>query len=917
LSINRLRKIVYTLKIKSNISRATSIACISILLLVAIIACSTEKDAVVNRGFHNLTARYNGYFNAGEIINDALASYREKTKDDYTKIIDLEIYPNQEDAPGLFPQMDLAIEKCSKVIYKHAMPNPNLVSDKDKENCAWIDDNWLVIGQSHYVKREYTEAIQKFKYIKKAYNGQESTYAAKIWLAKTYIEQGLYSKAKIELDKAKLDMETADANKKTIKDLFSKKEKGKRPSKYKRKKARKEKKENKKTEPAKFSDKLKVDYEITFTNLYIHQKEYKKAIIHLEEAITLTKNKKNRARYMYVLAQLYQEMGDGSNAVYYYTKVSQSNAPYEMRFYAKINTALSSTSGSQEQRKDLSKMLKDNKNEEYKDQIYYVLAQLDLKEGGITAAKVNLTKSVFYSINNDRQKGISYLTLADLHFEEKDYISAQKYYDSCITALPKSYENYKSIESKAGGLSNLVTNYEVVERQDSLQKIAFMPEKDREKFLKTTLKQIKEDELRQKVEEEARLLALQERVNNTSVANGTGSKFYFYNQKELGKGVTEFKTSWGQRILEDDWRRSNKESISDFQDIESDTTKSEEEGLTVDILRLDLPLTSEAVDSSNIMILNALYNLGIIYKEELYEEAEALSYFTEVIDRGIKHPKVLPASYQLYLMYTKTESSKAKTYKDLILTDYPNSEIAKLVLDPDYLKKKEEKEREDLDAYSLALNDYRYRRYMKVITQCNTVIATNPQNKYINKYYLLKANSISESNIGGVALVEKTLKELYALAPDSEEGIVAKAYLDKMGKNTPLTPKNSNTTINYLSNKNEQHYFVLIFPNHKGDINPVKINIANFNSTYFKTNNLKLTNGIIGNNDQTVQVKSFVSETKAMIYYRAFGADIATSLLGNVAKEFQYFIITKTNYSLFYNNRDIDGYFKFFTANYN
>ena len=165
-------------------------------------------------------------------------------------------------------------------------------------------------------------------------------------------------------------------------------------------------------------------------------------------------------------------------------------------------------------------------------------------------------------------------------------------------------------------------------------------------------------------------------------------------------------------------------------------------------------------------------------------------------------------------------------------------------------------------------------------------------------------------------LVEKTLKELYALSPDSEEGQTAKRYLNKMGKGTSMTPDNTNSTIDYQKDENSQHYFVLIFPNHKGDINPVKINIANFNSTYFKTNNLKLTNGVIGNNDQTVQIKSFANQTKAMIYYKSFISDISKSMLGNVPKEYQYFIITKTNYSLFYNKRDIDGYIKFFTENY-
>lgn len=893
-------------------------------MVLSIFACSTEKDALINRGFHNMTARYNGYFNAGEIINESLTVYREKTKDDYTKLLPLDLYPNEETVSAMFPEMDLAIEKCSKVIYRHAMPNPIRVKDKDVENCAWIDDNWLVIGKSHYIKKEYTEAIEKFTYIKKAYTGEESIYAAKIWLAKTYTEQGQFSKAKIELDKVTLDIKIAKENEKSIKEIFEKKEKGKKkPSRYQKKKAKKLKKENKNNEPAKFPDNLKSEYEITFANLYIEQKEYKKAIVHLEEGIKLTKDKRQKARYMYVLAQLYQKNGDGNNAVYYYTKVSKSNAPYEMRFYAKINKALSATTGGIELRKDLFKMLKDGKNEEYKDQIYYVLAELDLKDGNVASAKTYLSNSVFYSINNDRQKGMSYLKLADLHFSEKDYIKAQKYYDSCVTALPKSYENYASIKSKANGLSDLVLNYEVVQRQDSLQKIAFMPEKEREKFLKETLKQIKEDEKRKKAEAEARLLALQKRINNAQANNGGGSKWYFYNQKAIGNGFNEFRANWGQKALEDDWRRSNKESILNIEEIEADSTEAYvEEGLTVDILRADLPLTKEDVDTSNIMILDALYNLGIIYKEQLKENIEAIGYFTNVIDRKIKHEKVLPSAYQLYLIYKKSGDSKSNIYKNIILNDYENSDIAKLVLDPDYLKNKKLSDRKDLDDYSDALKDYDYRRYMKVITQCNDVILNRANNKYINKYYLLKAFAISKSNIGGIEIIKKPLIELYTLSPDSEEGIQAKKYLDQIKDGESILLPNgigsggTGAGPVYIKNGLQKHYFILIFPNTRGDINPVKINISNFNTTFFKSNELKLSNGIIGIDNQSIMVKTFDNQKQALIYFRSFGADTSQEILGKTASNFEYFIITKNNYSIFYNGRDIEGYTKFFKENY-
>lgn len=923
MSINRLQKIVIILKQNMNIFKVLTLALVSVCFAVFINSCSTEKDALINKGYHNMNARYNGYFNAGEVMRESLTGFRNAAKEDYTKILPLELYPDADQASGLFPQMDVAIDKCSKVIYKHAMPSIEKVRDKDVEHCKWIDDNWLVIGQSHFVKREYDEAIKKFKYIKKAYHGQSSLYSAKIWLAKTYIEQKEYSKAKIELDKVTLDIKLAEENEKSLFDFLKKdkeesKKKKRRPSKNKRKRLRKQKREDKKNEPAKFSKKLKVEYQITFASLYIEQEEYAKAAGHIEEAIELTRNKQTKARYRFVLGQLLQRAGSNAKAQNQYAKVAKSSAPYEMRFYAKINKALSATGNSEGLRKDLAKMLKDNKNEEYKDQIYYVLADLDIKDNDVASAKINLTKSAFYSINNDRQKGMSYLKLADITFSEKDYIPAQKYYDSCISVLPKAYENYEAIASKAAGLQDLVINYEIVQRQDSLLMIAGMSEKDREKFLESTLKQIKEDEARQKAEAEARLLAQQERLNNAAANSGTGSKWYFYNQKQKGNGVNDFRVLWGQRKLEDNWRRSNKESINDFEeDSDSLVAEVEDEGLTVDDLRQDLPLTQAAVDSSKIMILDALYNLGIIYKEQLKETEESIDYFSSVIERNVEHPKVLPSEYQLYLLHKKKGSTgTANKYKELILKDYPDSDIAKLLLDPDYLKKKAKAESKALDDYALTLNNYRFRRYLMVISECNAVIAKDTANAYINKYYLLKAFAISKSNIGGVAAVEKPLRALVALAPESEEGIQAKAYLSVLDGGGKIVQDDVIKKVDYKKTENAPHYFVLIFPNDAGDINPTKNRVSNFNTTFFKNENLNMSNGIIGNDVQTVKVKTFANETKAMIYVKAFGTKSSESILKTTAKDFEFFIVSKQNQILFMKNNDLEGYIEYFKENY-
>ncbi len=886
-------------------------------------ACSTEKNAPINRGYHNMTARYNGYFNAGEIINLSLNSYRNKYKDDYTKILPLDVFPDEESASSLFTEMEKAIEKSSRVIVRHTMPDPNVVKSKSEENCKWIDDNWFIIGKSYYIKREYPQAKEKFEYVIKTYEGQESVYASRIWLSKIYIEQGEYGKAKIELGKAKIEMETADAHSRSFKDIINfngKSEDGRKLTKYQRKKQRQERKNNKKTQPEKFSKKLKKEFEITYATLYIETKDYKKAIEHIEKALPLTRKRKERARYMFVLGQLYKETGNNQMAAYYFEKVAKSNAPYEMRFYAKINKSLCSSAGSAVIRKELYKMLKDGKNAEYKDQIYYVLAQIDLKEGKRTEAKQNLSQSVFHSINNDRQKGISYLQLGDLHFEEKDYIKSQKYYDSCVQVLPKTYENYEYIESKAKGLSELVFHYETVVREDSLQKIAMMPEKEREKFLKETIKQIKEDEERKKAEEEARLIAQQKKANDMAMNSGSGNKWYFYNSKAVAGGFNDFRSTWGQRPLEDDWRRSNKESIGDFEEMESDTTVAAVDSLTVEVLMKDLPLTQEAVDSSNKLIINSLYYLGMIYKEQLKEEKEAISYFNQVIDRNIPHEKVLPSAYQLYLIYKKKGDPLAEKYKNIILNDYPDSEIAEVIKDPDYFKKKAEKDRRELDEYGQTYKDYTYRKYIPVITKCNEIIFNQRENQYLSKYYLLKAFAISKTNIGGIEAVEAPLRELYELSPDSPEGKQAKTYLDRIVKGEKIVEPDETkdpSIIPYTLNKTAVHQFVLLFPNKStGNINDIKMKVSNFNTSFFKSEPLKLKNSILGEEYETIIVETFENYAKAMAYFRAFKSEVGAETLGTIANDYDIFVISKPNFSLFYKNQDVDGYKVFFTENY-
>ncbi|MCG8575797.1 MAG: tetratricopeptide repeat protein [Flavobacteriales bacterium] len=892
--------------------------------LTLVYSCSTEKDALINKGYHNMTARYNGYFNAKLIRDEAITAFRDSYTETYHDIIPLDLYPNKKEVVSLFPDLDTAISKCEKVIVRHSMPNPDVVKNKSEEHCRWIDDNWFVIGQIHYIKHEFNDAEEKLKYVIDAYNGQTSVYEAQIWLAKTYIATGDFTNAKKYLNLAKKAMERT-ADKKDKDDGGSSK---KKKSKYQKKKEKERKKKAKKDAPADFPKKLIPDYYAAVAELAIAEENYKMAIENIEKAIENTRNRKRKARYMFVLAQLYDEIGNGDQASNYFNKVAHSPAPYSMQFQAKINKALSATSGGTALRKELRKMLKEAKNAEYKDQIFYALAELDMKDGDVTEAKKNYSQSAFWSVKNNRQKGESYLKLGDIHFSEKDYLPAQKYYDSCVKALPEDYPDYLKIKNKAEGLSDLVYHYETVVFEDSVQRIALMPEKEREKFLEKSLKDIKAAEEKRKAEEQARLLALQKKLatQSTNTGAGKGSKWYFYNAKIKGSGFNDFRSNWGQRVLEDDWRRQNKQSLGNFGDgsDDSDSLSTDVDSLTVDMLRADIPLTEATFDSSNTRLLNSLYMLGVIYKEQLKEEKEAISYFNKVVNRNVEHPKVLPSHYQLYLIYKRGGKPKAEQHKSTILTKFPESEIAKILLDPDYLKKKEEKDKYELNEYAETYEKFRFWKYSEVNKKCDDVIANDTTNQYLNKYYLLKAFCVSKLRPGNEAAIAEPLVTLIQTDPDSEEGKQAKIYLEKLKNGENImnnsggnSTNSSDNGVSYVVNPNAKHYFVLVIPPNSagGTLNRSKLKLSNFNNEYFRNMDLDVIPSILGTNE-IIRINSFENKEEGMLYMSTFTSPTAKSSLGAMVDEYQSFIINKQNFKELATKLDLSAYLNFYKENY-
>jgi hypothetical protein len=205
-------------------------------------------------------------------------------------------------------------------------------------------------------------------------------------------------------------------------------------------------------------------------------------------------------------------------------------------------------------------MIRDSKNAAFKDQIYYAMGLIELNNNHKQEAKECLTKSAFFSLSNKRQKAMSYEKLGDISFFDKEFVPAQKYYDSCARFMPEDYPNAEIVKNKSEKLFDLVKALETAAFEDSVERIAMLSAKDREIFLKETLKQMRRDIQVAKEKEAAKLLALQS--NSAPNNNTNANKFIFNNPKLRETGFNEFKKLWGARDNEDDWRRSDKLAVA-------------------------------------------------------------------------------------------------------------------------------------------------------------------------------------------------------------------------------------------------------------------------------------------------------------------------------------------------------------------
>lgn len=883
--------------------------------------CATQKKSKkeakgLKKEWHNLNARFNGYFNANELLKQSMATLQQQHTDNYAKVLPLYREVAYDDVQAVSANLDEAIKKCATVVSLHP-------------SAKWVDDAYFLTGKAEYLKHEFTNSSGSFEWI--YYN---------------------YDPAK--LAKMKSKKKAAKAAKPTKSKSGGSKSKSKKPeiTDYERKrytfKHRPVWREamvwqvRSYIETQRYDDamvlikkleehpefmKRKQRHEIHAAHAYyhLHQKEYAKAAPELEKAVEACKSKRVKNRYAYILAQIYQANGEADKAIAYYGKVLKLRPEYDMEFnsglaLAKMDWVSGKSTGANTIAR-LERMTRDAKNEEYRDQIYYTMADISLKEKNRADAIGYLQKSLQLNTNNQVQKAESYLTLAELYFEDQDYVKSKKYYDSTLTVLASTDDRYATVERYSKSLTEVAAQIETITLQDSLLAIAKMTDKEK----RSLAKKIKA--------EQEKLLAstgtpITDAVPVPKPSGGSQkSTWWAYSDSDVKKGKKEFEKVWGNRPLEDNWRRVNKKSSGGGVAVGSQPEDGAAEVLISDnelsTIFKDVPNSPEAVKMSEDILVEAYFKLGNLYRDRLSNLPKSQQTFETLLRRFPDNKYNLESLYSLYLITNDTDRSKASYYKNQILERYPKSSFAEALRNPNYVAETQKAQNKLLDYYNETHALFQMGKYAEANQRINAVDSLfASENTLKSKFALL--NAMCLGGISGKDAYIAALLEIVKRYPKSPEEEKAKEIIAILGapangtevKNgtTTTTPTTTTEQGNYKPSKDGQHYIIIVFSDPNADMNSTKNAITDYNSEHNSLDNLKTTTLMLDPKTPMLVIRSFGELAKAQKYYKDTNKQKQKFLGALNAPSAQIYYISQENYKTLLKSKDLSGYNTFFST---
>jgi outer membrane protein assembly factor BamD (BamD/ComL family) len=732
--------------------------------------------------FQNATTHYNYFFNANVKLNEILDRAKEVHKDDYTKLLSFYNYSFETLARDS-SLLDSVIAKSKTAIVLHDLRN------------SWIDDMYMLWGASYYLQRNFDSAYNMFQFINYAFadkekdgyyryigsrmdgnnamsvSTKETNSLAKrllsepparndafIWQVRTMIQQDAYPEAGSLITTLKND-------------------------------------------PL-FPERLRSELEEVQALWFYKQGRWDSSAHHLVKALDVAKKGQERARWQYLAAQMFERTGVTEQAKIYYGKVVKETTDPVMEVYARLNLIRINKAGNDNADIDkniaeLLKMARRDKYADYRDVIYSMIARMELEKGDFMLAQGYLLKASKYKNDNPVANNEAYLQLADLSFAGRKYSQAASFYDS-VKLTNLSAEDVDRVNNRRPLLASLVAFISTIERQDSLQRIAAMPEEERSAYVKRLVRQLRRQQ-GLKDEAAANASGIPATFDPFATATTKG-EWYFYNDNLKKTGVATFRQVWGSRPNVDNWRRQSDVTAQLTKRITDNTRPGKAtsgnlpaDPFTYDAMMEGLPLTASLLQSSNDSIQRSLFGLGRLYMNDMEDYKASIETFEKIRSRFMPVNDLDQVLFNLYYSYTKTgNAAKAAEMKRLLLSQFPNGRYATIVntgADPLSNQPTAVVTKTYEDIYDLFLEG-KFAEAKAAKQKADSVYKTNywsPQLLYIEAVAQVRQNDDS--------LAKKTLNTLIRQNAGTPLAAKAKTMIDVLGRRKQIEEELRNLQI--------------------------------------------------------------------------------------------------------------------------
>lgn len=833
--------------------------------------CSSQSNTVTSKAFHNTTSHFNGYWYANEEIKKIEKDNLKAHVDDYNEI--LLVYPPLDSmrAKGYDKEIQEAIKMASLAIQRHP-------------NSKWVDDSYILVGKARLLSLDWGNAIQTFKFVNTKSKDIDARHEAIIQLARTFTEHNEFNNAVAVFD----FLEKENLNKKNKKNFF-----------------------------------------LQRAHYYQKKENYDYMVRNLTKAIPLLKKSDRKGRVYFIIGQVYQELGLEAEAFNFYKKTISSNPEYEIDFYARLYMAqvaeISRSRDLASARKSFRKLLKDSKNKDFRDKIYYEMGVFEFKQHNLNEAIANYNLAVREG-SNKLIDGEAYLRLGEIYYDTlKNFQLSQAYYDSAVSSLPTTYENYTAIQVRQKVLNEFVKNLNIIRWQDSLLVMAKMDTASLRKHITSVLESQKKPEVKTKKKSKAgsSINQVNSSISNTDVSFAL-SDWYFGNPTAVALGQTDFARVWGSFPLVDNWRRSSRPySTTSKPQSEQPVVTTGQPVVTENVPKVnpvqvefdrilkELPLTDTAVAQANRKIEAAYFTLGDIYYFDLKETENAIDSYESLLTRYPKTEFRAETLYKLYLIFKGSNPTKAEQFAAELKQKFPDSSYAKILVNPNYLQESGLVAEQQKLIYKKAYDHFTEGNYRSATILIEDGIKLG-NTEFIPNLRLLSVLIVGETE--NISQYQLKLEEFVKENSGTDLAKYAQRLLDS--SRTFTLQREKERGIQYIASFEEAHFFVLISEKKDAADGPTAKALEQFNANQYKNNKLKVSSLILNDTYTLTLVSDLAGLAAAKDYYKSFNEkrDTLTELKNF---KFSYFVITKDNFDIFYRTKGIDEYTRFFEKNYN